>query len=268
MWSDAPGARLLSYGDFAVEVAERGLTVGGTTLSLPASDARRLTDAHWHHLAVSYRDGTLTAYLDGAAFATAPKRLATSTAGELLAARIPAGANVVYDDLAVYPTAMSAARIAAHFDASGNARPLAPVDVKATGDTANALTVDWSPPPGTGPQGQRPIDSYVVEAWQGGTLRGAQAVDGDRRTATLSGLPAGAYEARVRAINGFSTGPDATAAATVTGAGTTYAGAVTDARPELYWRLGERSGSLPADASGHGHPAQLAAPGNQLTRAG
>ena len=140
-----------------------------------------------------------------------------------------------------------------------------PANVRATGG-ANAVTVDWAAPTGTGPQGQRPIDNYVVEAWQGTTLRGAQAVDGDRRTATLSGLPAGSYEARVRAINGFATGPDGTAAATVTGVATTYAGAVTTAAPKLYWRLGERSGTLLADASGFNHPALLNTAANVVTK--
>ena len=129
-----------------------------------------------------------------------------------------------------------------------------------------------SRPPGrrrpcSAPAGQRPIDHYVVEAWQGTTLRAAQAVDAARHTATLSGVPAGATTVHVRAINGFAAGPDATTDATVPGAASTYAGAVTNAAPQLYWRLGERSGTLVADASGHGRSAAYSQPADQRTLA-
>ena len=120
----------------------------------------------------------------------------------------------------------------------------------------------------TAPDGQRAVDHYVAEAWQGAALRGAQAVDGTRTTATLSGLPAGAYQLRVRAVNGFGEGPDALLPATVTGVAATYAGAVTDDAPELYWRLGEKSGTRVADASGHGHVAAYNRPAGERTRAG
>ena len=185
------GARILNYGDFGVEVSERGLVVGGTTLEParvrhPPADRQPLAPHRGH----ARRDDAHRVSRRHARSRPRQKTFGTVTTGELLGARIPAGANVVYDDLALYGRALDAATVTKHFDASGNARPVAPANVRATGD-ANALTVDWAAPGGTGPQGQRPIDNYVVEAWQGTTLRGAQAVDGDRRTATLSGLPAG-----------------------------------------------------------------------------
>src|SRR4051812_41717668 len=52
VWSNNAGARVINYGDFNVEVNERGLTVGATTLTLPPTDHRRLTDSRWHHIAV------------------------------------------------------------------------------------------------------------------------------------------------------------------------------------------------------------------------
>ena len=73
---------------------------------------------------------------------------------------------------------------------------------------------------------------------------------------------------RVRGINGFGPGAPVETTATVTGLATTYAGAVTGDAPELYWRLGERSGTLVADASGRGHVAAYASPADQRTVAG
>ncbi len=264
VWSDNPGARLLSYGDFNVTLEERAIVVSGTRIGLADSDTRRITDARWHQIAVTYKDGTVTAYLDGAPLGSAAKSLSTVNTGELLAARIPAGANVVYDDLAVYAKALDAATIAAHFTASGNAFPSAPEQLTAD-VSGNAVTASWVAPDVSAPAGQRPIDHYVVEAWQGTTLRGAQAVDAARHTATLSGIPAGATTVHVRAVNGFAAGPDATADATIPGAASTYAGAVTSAAPQLYWRLGERSGTLVADASGHGRSAAYNQAADQRT---
>ena len=263
VWSDNPGARLINYGDFSVALEERAIVVSGVRISLGDTDTRRITDAHWHQIAVTYKDGTVTAYLDGAPLGSTAKTLTTVNTGELLAARIPAGANVVYDDLAVYDKALDAGAIAAHFAASGNAFPSAPEQLSAeTSD--NSVTATWTAPTVSAPPGQRPIDHYVVEAWQGTTLRAAQAVDAARHTATLSGLPAGATSVRVRAVNGFAAGPDATKDATVPGAASTYAGAVTNAAPQLYWRLGERSGTLVADTAGT-HPAAYSQPADQRT---
>src|SRR6478735_10133385 len=98
IWSDNAGARPIAYGDFSFEVTERGISVGGTTLSLPPTDNRRLTDSRWHHIAVTLAGTTLTAYLDGTAFATAEKTFSTVTAGDMLGAPKATSANVVYDD--------------------------------------------------------------------------------------------------------------------------------------------------------------------------
>ena len=122
IWSDAPGARPLAYGDFSFELEERTIVAAGKRFTLPADDDRRITDGRWHHVAVSYDGTSLTAYLDGARLGEPiAATLNTSTAGELFGARIPAGATVVYDELALYPRALDAATVKTHFDASGNA---------------------------------------------------------------------------------------------------------------------------------------------------
>src|SRR6478735_1455442 len=137
IWSDNAGARPIAYGDFSFEVAERGISVGGATLTLTPTDNRRLTDSRWHHIAVTVAGTTLTAYLDGTAFATATKTLSTAVTGELLGARIPAGANVAYDEIAVYSSALSAERIKAHFDASFNTLPPQPQGLQVDNHLAN-----------------------------------------------------------------------------------------------------------------------------------
>ena len=73
----------------------------------------------------------------------------------------------------------------------------------------------------------------------------------------LSGLPAGTYRVDVRAVNGFGRGPAAsTEALSVSGAPQTYAAAITNSRPNLYWRFGDRSGTRVADASGAARDGQ------------
>ena len=266
VWSDNVGARLVNYGGFEVTLDERAITAAGKRIALGAGDDRRITDARWHHIAVTYADGRVTAYLDGAALGGADVTLDTPTTGELLAARVPAGATVAYDELAIYPRALDAATIAAHFNASENAVPAAPPGLTVT-PAANRVDVTWSAPAGAAPSGQRLVDDYLVEARQNGVTKAAQAVDGTKTAATLSGLPAGAYTLAVRAVNGFGEGADSTTDVTVDGAAT-YAGAVIADQPELYWRLGEKSGTRVADATGHGHVAAYNRPANERTRTG
>ena len=115
----APGGRLISYGGFSVALDDRALLVGDTRLELPAP----ITDGHWHQLDVTVHDGTLTAYLDGAPAGTASAALDTTDAGDVRAGG--QGANR-YDELALYPRALSPGAIAAHFAASATPSPPRP----------------------------------------------------------------------------------------------------------------------------------------------
>ena len=243
--TDVPGARVIEYGDFSVEVEARALVVSGERIELPAGDPRTLTNARWHHVAVTYADGTLTAYLDGAALGSATKTLATTTDGDLRAAQAPAYAQVRFDELALYPRALDAATVAAHFAASGNALPAAPDATATVGQ--NRVTVRWPAPTGGAPAGQLAIEHYLVEA-----PGLAQLVPATGTEATLGGIPAGATTVTVRAFNGFGPSPAKTLEVTVPGAATTYASTVAADAPVLYWRLGERGGTQVADSSGHG----------------
>ncbi|WP_170179170.1 LamG-like jellyroll fold domain-containing protein [Solirubrobacter pauli] len=242
-----PGIRPIAYGDFAVEIDTRAIVVSGTRIELAAGDRRQLTDGIWHHVAVTLAGETAIAYLDGEPVGTATVPVPANVEGSwLTAAAAPQGIGTSgFDEIAIYPRALSAARIAAHFEASGNGRPQPPSGVAATAG-ANAVTVSWTAGGTPAPTG------YVVEAWQGGTLRGAQATSATATGATITGLPSGAYAIKVRGVNEYGAGRESERPATLLGATTTYAGAVTDAAPALYWRLGERNGTVAADSSGHG----------------
>ncbi len=251
--ASGPGAQLIGYGDFTVTLDTRALVVAGQRFDAGSV----ITNNTWHHVAVTYAGTTLSAYLDGVKLGSATVELATEDTGPLTAAHSAYEATSGFDDLAVYDHALDAPAIAAHFAASGNGKPDAPGSLRATG-----TTLTWTPQTG----GRAP-KSYVAEAWQGTTLRAAQAADGGVTTATLSGLPAGVYTFKLRATNGYGTS-EATTAGTVGGSATTYAGLVTSDAPTAYWRLGERSGTLAADASGNGHTATFASPTLQHTVAG
>ena len=226
VWSDNAGARVINYGDFDVSVEERAIVVSGTRLPV----SRSLTDARWHQIVVTVAGTTLTAYLDGQQVGSAEKTLATVNTGGLLAARIPAGANVRYDELALYDRALDAATVAAHFAASGNSRPAAPTDIS-VGAAAGAFALYWTPPTGATPAGQSYVDHYVLEARQNGVMRGAKSIAGTAGGLNLTGLPAGHYTLTVHAINGFGDGTVATVEGDMGDDGPTYAGAVTDDSP-------------------------------------
>ena len=182
--TDNAGPQIAAWGDFGVSIEERAIVVAGKRLSLPPDDDRRLTDSRWHHIVVTYDGALLRGYLDGAAIDTQPATLATATTGAVTAARIPAGANVVYDELAIYPRALDAATVAAHFAASGNERPTAPPDVQAQ-PGANRVDVTWTAATAAAPAGQPAVDHYVVEARAAATRCSARspppATDSPRR---------------------------------------------------------------------------------------
>src|SRR5262249_51183385 len=77
-------------------------------------------DTMWHLYDVTYDGSTLTAYADGRNIGSAVMTLDTKPVGTAL----DIGSSGSYDEAAVYPTALSAARITARWLASGNAPPV------------------------------------------------------------------------------------------------------------------------------------------------
>lgn len=122
-----------SYGDIAATGRSCGLSIAAATISVHcggntlANFARAVGDNYWHHLAFSY-DGTWVAgYVDGEFIATVgfPNTPTTSNATWVgLGNYSPAGVSPFrggVDEVAVYSTALSAARIRAHYDAGRSA---------------------------------------------------------------------------------------------------------------------------------------------------
>ncbi|HEY6459689.1 MAG TPA: LamG domain-containing protein, partial [Polyangiaceae bacterium] len=82
-----------------------------------------VTQGAWHHLVATYDGTTSTIYLDGTPVATQPSAhpLLSTTASLLmgLGTYDPAPFTGSLDEIAVYDEALPAARVAAHYHASG-----------------------------------------------------------------------------------------------------------------------------------------------------
>jgi len=227
-----------------------------------------ITNGGWHHIAATYDGTTVTVYVDG-------RNLGSQTYGGALNTVPDANGLIVgndvwttfhgwnhfignLDDVAIYPTALSAAQVQAHFAASGNARPGVPTSLTATAG-ANQVSVSWAAP-ATG----TPVTQYLVQAFNGSQPQYARTLSGSASSTTLTGLPSGvAFTVQVTAINNFGSGPAAVSGAvTVTNDASTYASTVVGDGPSYFYRLGDPSGSVAADSSGNNrHGEYLVAPG-------
>ena len=155
--------------------------------------------------------------------------------------------NGTLDEVAVYPVALTASQVAAHWQAAGVV-PVPPTNVTATGGP-NQATVSWTPPAGA-------VTSYVITPQVGSTLRTPQAFAGPASSATVTGLSGGTtYTFTVVARNAVGSGPPSAAsnAAAVTGPAYPYAATVLGDNPAGYWRLGETFGTAATDATGSGN---------------
>jgi hypothetical protein len=106
---------------FDVGVAGSAVIVAGYAddLTFPTST---LLNGAWHHVAVSYDGTTATAYLDGLPVGSKSfaRPLNTVTDGFLRIGAAVDGGSPTYgglDEVAIYPTALTAAQISAHYAA-------------------------------------------------------------------------------------------------------------------------------------------------------
>ncbi len=265
---------------FGANSTDQGFTIGEcpNQISVDADgDARyfslphSLDDGNWHFLAATYNDTNgvdqVTAYMDGVSLGTRSfaGTLATPAHSTLWIGAGPADCCTAFfgsiDEVAVFPTALTGATVAAQFAASGHAVPAAPTAVTATVG-ANQLTVKWTAPVATSGNA---ITGYVVSAYAGTTLKASVgASPTGTHQVTLSGLPGGtAYTVKVVAYDSYGAGPaGASAAATPTGGATTYSSTLLADSPLAYYRLSEGSGSpFAADSSGGGMIANYNASG-------
>ncbi|HST47713.1 LamG-like jellyroll fold domain-containing protein [Jatrophihabitans sp.] len=242
---------------FNVGVQDSYILVGSYGDDLSFQTGRSLVDGIWHHVVATYNGTTVSAYLDNRLIGTKnfASTLHTTTAAQLQIGSGNNGGSPYYgdlDELAIYPTALTAAQVSAHFGASGHAIPTAAGAVSAS-PAPNALSVSWTS--ASSPDG---VTGYLLTAMAGSTPRNSVVVAGSATSGTITGLPSGvAYSARVVALNAYGRGPAGTAAAvTPTGSATTYPGTVLAANPVAYYRLGDTGGTTSlADSSVTGNLA-------------
>jgi RHS repeat-associated protein len=198
-----------------------------------------IENSTWHQVVASWDGTTLAVYLDGQSIGsqTLP---ALATTGSYFAIGLEADngccgfASASLDEVAAFPSALTASQILNHFNQSGNSRPTAPTNVTATAG-ANQATVTWTA--ATASVGA-PVTSYRVATGAGN----AMVVGGSATSATLTGLKGGtAYSFTVTAANSFGSGPASLASPSVTPTGSmsTYASTVLGDAPAVYYRLGD-----------------------------
>jgi RHS repeat-associated protein len=221
-----------------------------------------VSDGNWHLLDVSY-DGnvTITAYLDGQSLGSATLSSALNTqAGALdVGGSVWCGCDPIrnntnngLDEVAVYPSALSATQIANHFTASGDTRPTVPGSVAATAG-ANQATVTWTASTATVPSGETAIAGYVVTAYNGSTAVNATSVPASAASATISGLRGSiAYTFQVYALNVFGNGAVGTSTSvTPSGSASTYASTVLSDGASFLYRVDDTGPLLTDSAGGH-----------------
>ena len=176
-----------------------------------------------------------------------------ATAGDLHVGAGHGGSNPFYgglDEVAVYPTVLTAAQITGQFQASGHSRPSTVTGLTAT-SRPNALSVSWN-----APATADGVTAYRVTALSAGVPANAIIVAGTASSATLTGLPGGtAYTVRVVGINAYGESPavDGVAPVTPTGGTTTYATGVLADAPLAYYRLGKAAGVISGADSAKGN---------------
>lgn len=239
------------WGGYKVLVSGSTITMGNTAVSLPIN----LAVDSWHHVAVTYTPATRLAsvYLDGLLAASATGGADQGNADgqfQLKGESLLTDPSVRLDELTVYSSTLSPERILAHFDASGNTRPTAPSNVVASGG-AGVVDATWSPATASTPDGLPQISSYRVSVFSGTKSVESQTILPTATSAHLTGLAAGRYTVKVKALNSFGSSDLATSATTTVTEGPSYASTIKADSPLLYYRFGEAFGAPSfADSSG------------------
>jgi hypothetical protein len=242
--------------DFAVAILPNSVYVQGWSDDLGFTSPATLDDGSWHFIVVTTTGSAATVYVDGISLGTqefpVPLDTVATPPGLLIGGGLQGCCGSFTGDLAdiaVFPTALTAAQVTAQFAASGLGRPPAPGSPAATAG-ANQATVSWSAPTGASP----PVTGYLVTAMNGSTAGSTVSVPAAASTATVTGLVGGtAYTFRIQAVNEYGTGTAATTTAvTPTGSASTYASTVLSAKPSVFYRLADAAQAAMADSSGGG----------------
>jgi RHS repeat-associated protein len=154
-----------------------------------------------------------------------------------------------FDEVAVYPTALSATQVQNHWQA-GNGLPWSPANVSATAGQ-NQVSLSWQVPifNATG------ITGYVVTPKVGTTFRTPITFNSAATAQVITNLSGGtAYTFTVNGINSLGTGISSTATAPATPTGSAlpiYEGTALADAPAGFWSLGETSGNIATDLTGN-----------------
>jgi chitodextrinase len=137
-----------------------GILAGGvmTVIQSPGT----VNDGQWHHLVATQGAGGMNLYIDGALVASNAAAIAPDAAngywrvggGNLTGwPNAPAASALTgtYDEVAVYPAELPAARVQAHFTAASQAGNVLapPTNVQANTVTGTTLNLTWDAPAGT-----------------------------------------------------------------------------------------------------------------------
>jgi hypothetical protein len=212
-----------------------------------------------YHVVGTYDGATQRLYVNGVQVASAALTGAITTNGNPLTIGSWNGSSEflagTIDEAAVYPTALSAARVGAHRQAGIGAPPPDPTvkdpsNLTATAVSSSQINLSWSD--NSSNEGEFLIERDTSPAFASPVVKVAWANSTFFSDTGLS--PSTAYYYRVKAKNATdSSGYSNTATATTLAvqpppAG--YSAAVIADSPVSYWRLGEASGSAAADERG------------------
>jgi hypothetical protein len=254
-WLAGYGVDSTSEG-FGVGIQPDDVYVSGYNDDLTFTAPSPLDDGSWHFIVVTTNGSSATVYVDGLSLGTQIFADTLDTLSSVQGFDVGADAqgccgyySGALADVAVFPSALTAAQISAQFAASGLGRPGAP-GAPAAKAGANQATVSWSAPSGA----SSAITGYLITAVKGSTAVNSVSAAATATSVTLTGLAGGtAYTFTIRAINRYGAGSAATAAAvTPTGAASTYASTVLSSSPSVFYRLADGDLGAMADSSASG----------------
>ncbi len=217
-----------------------------------------VADGAWHSVTLSYSGATRTAaaYLDGLAIGTRALSADLQTTLDSTGLTVGGPECDCYtfagslNDFAIYPAALTATQVSAHYTASGFPAPAAPAQPEnvQTSTGTNAAAVSWT----AAPSGSA-VDHYLVSAIANSHAGLTISVPGDQTSTTLTGLAGGTQvSVQVVAVNTAGQSPPATSAPLApTGSAATYAQEVLTDNPSAFYRLDETATDSLADSSGH-----------------
>ncbi len=138
-------------------------------------------DGRWHHVVGTFRPGAMTLYVDGVQVAAGDAVMAEPLHGYW---RVGAGVTWVsgasswfsglLDEVAVYPSVLSAGQVANHFAAGSTGRPANTAPVAAFTSTASGLTASVDAAGSTDADGR--VTAFAWTFGDGGTATGPAAV--------------------------------------------------------------------------------------------